>query len=61
MDPIEGGDIHLVPLNMQSLEFAGEKPKEPAAPAKSPASPADAKADETMNMTWRKSDWGEPR
>jgi HK97 family phage portal protein len=25
MDPIEGGDIHLVPLNMQSLEFAGEK------------------------------------
>lgn len=29
MDPIEGGDIHLVPLNYQSLKFAGEK-KEPA-------------------------------
>lgn len=27
LDPIDGGDIHLVPLNMQSLEFAGEKPE----------------------------------
>lgn len=33
MDPIENGDIHLVPLNMQSLEFAGEKPE----PSKTPA------------------------
>ena len=30
-DPIPGGDIHLVPMNMQSLEFAG-KPPEPAKP-----------------------------
>lgn len=29
MDPIDGGDIHLVPLNYQNLKFAGEK-KEPA-------------------------------
>jgi HK97 family phage portal protein len=28
-DPIEGGDIHLVPLNYQNLKYAGEK-KEPA-------------------------------
>lgn len=32
MDPIEGGDIHLVPLNMTSLENAG-KPPEPTKPA----------------------------
>jgi HK97 family phage portal protein len=31
MDPILGGDIHLVPLNYQSLEFAGEKPDKTAA------------------------------
>jgi hypothetical protein len=29
MDPVEGGDIHLVPMNYQNLKFAGEKP-EPA-------------------------------
>ena len=26
MDPVEGGDIHLVPMNMQSLENAGRQP-----------------------------------
>jgi phage portal protein BeeE len=26
MDPIDGGDIHLVPLNMTSLENAGKPP-----------------------------------
>jgi len=30
MDPIEGGDIHLVPLNFQSLEFAKERPQQAA-------------------------------
>ena len=28
LDPVEGGDIHLVPMNMTSLENAG-KPPEP--------------------------------
>jgi len=37
-DPIEGGDIHLVPLNMTSLENAG-KPPEP--PPTTPALPPD--------------------
>jgi HK97 family phage portal protein len=31
MDPVKGGDIHLVPMNMTSLENAG-KPPEPPAP-----------------------------
>ena len=31
MDPVEGGDIHLVPLNMTSLEQAGKQP-EPVPP-----------------------------
>jgi len=32
-DPIEGGDIHLVPLNMTSLENAGNPPEPPKPPA----------------------------
>jgi len=31
-DPVEGGDIHLVPLNMTSLENAGKLPEPAAAP-----------------------------
>lgn len=34
MDPIEGGDIHLVPLNMTSLENAGKLPEPAALPVK---------------------------
>ena len=30
MDPVPGGDIHLVPLNMTSLENAGKQPIAPA-------------------------------
>jgi len=33
MDPIEGGDIHLVPLNMTSLENAGKMPEPTPTPA----------------------------
>lgn len=35
-DPVDGGDIHLVPLNMTSLENAGKlpEPKTPALPEK---------------------------
>ena len=33
MDPIPGGDIHLVPLNMTSLENAGKPPEPKALPA----------------------------
>jgi HK97 family phage portal protein len=32
MDPVEGGDIHLVPMNMTSLENAGEPPEPPEPP-----------------------------
>ena len=34
MDPVDGGDIHLVPMNMTSLENAGEPPEPPALPEK---------------------------
>jgi hypothetical protein len=44
LNPVEGGDIHLMPLNMTSLENAGKQPEpkqlpppaesEPPAPAK---------------------------
>jgi HK97 family phage portal protein len=33
MDPVDGGDIHLVPLNMTSLENAGDPPVAPKPPA----------------------------
>ena len=47
MDPVEGGDIHLVPLNMQSIKFAGEKPEPKAAPAKAePKEPDDGEGDQ---------------
>jgi hypothetical protein len=29
-DPVDGGDIHLVPLNMTTLENAGKLPEEEA-------------------------------
>lgn len=35
-DPVEGGDIHLVPLNMTTLENAGEPPEPPAQPVAEP-------------------------
>jgi HK97 family phage portal protein len=38
MDPIPGGDIHLVPLNMTTLQNAG-KPPEPPAPKALPVKP----------------------
>ena len=36
MDPIKGGDIHLVPLNMTSLENAGKSPEPKLLPAPAP-------------------------
>jgi HK97 family phage portal protein len=43
MDPIDGGDIHLVPLNMTSLENAGAPPvpKTPTPPALPEPAPGD--------------------
>jgi HK97 family phage portal protein len=38
MNPIDGGDLYLVPLNMVSLKEAGKPPEPPPAPA--PADPA---------------------
>lgn len=32
MDPVDGGDIHLVPMNMTSLENAGKHPEPPKPP-----------------------------
>jgi HK97 family phage portal protein len=40
MDPVQGGDIHLVPMNMTSLENAG-KPPEPTIPEVSDEEPDD--------------------
>jgi hypothetical protein len=31
LDPVKGGDIHLVPLNMTTLENAGKQPEPPPA------------------------------
>jgi HK97 family phage portal protein len=45
MDPIDGGDIHLVPLNYQNLKYAGEKKEQKPAPAV-PALPAPAQPGE---------------
>lgn len=47
MDPVDGGDIHLVPLNMTSLGNAGKEPVPPPsvpapAPATVPVKPAKA-------------------
>lgn len=33
LNPIQGGDVYLVPLNMQNVEMAGEAPPPVAAPA----------------------------
>lgn len=44
MDPVDGGDIHLVPLNMTSLENAGKPPAAPKPPLLPPASPAEPDA-----------------
>jgi len=38
MDPVDNGDIHLVPMNMTSLENAG-KPPEPPKPTEQPQLP----------------------
>jgi HK97 family phage portal protein len=47
MDPVDGGDIHLVPLNMTTLENAGELPEPkppPALPAPKPGNGEDTDA-----------------
>lgn len=45
LNPVDGGDIHLVPLNMQSLEYAGQKPEE----VFSPTLPAPATEDDEQD------------
>lgn len=49
MDPIDGGDIHLVPLNMTTLENAGSENKAagvvPGGPEVTPPSPTEAQTD----------------
>ena len=37
LNPIDGGDVYLVPLNMQNVEMAGEAPTPVAAPVKAAA------------------------
>lgn len=46
-DPVPGGDIHLVPLNMTTLENAGEPP-EPPAPTTQPEEPEEETDDEMV-------------
>jgi len=46
-DPVDGGDIHLVPLNMTSLENAG-KPPEPAEPKAIPPMPEEENDEEDV-------------
>ena len=38
-DPIDGGDVHLVPMNMTTLENAGKPPAAAPAPAEQPLLP----------------------
>jgi HK97 family phage portal protein len=47
MDPVEGGDIHLVPLNMTTLENAGKLPVQPETKAP-PAAPNKGGEDEKV-------------
>jgi HK97 family phage portal protein len=58
MDPIEGGDIHLVPLNMTSLENAGKPPvvQAPAQPTNPtepipPKKPGNGKGKEPVQVS----------
>ena len=37
MNPVEGGDIHLVPMNMQTLDNAAKPPEPPPDPNQDPA------------------------
>lgn len=46
-DPVEGGDIHLVPMNMTTLDNAGEPPEPPAAPE--PEGPEEETKDEMVS------------
>ena len=43
MDPIKGGDIHLVPMNMTTLENAGKPPEPPEPPEPPKQLPAPGK------------------
>jgi HK97 family phage portal protein len=43
-DPVEGGDIHLVPMNMTTLENAGKLPEPKALPAPKPGNGEDKEA-----------------
>jgi HK97 family phage portal protein len=48
LNPVEGGDIHLIPLNMTTLEHAGEPPEQASPPVpvepSPPKEPDDKKA-----------------
>lgn len=48
MDPVEGGDIHLVPLNMTTLDRAGEPP-EPTTPEPQQPEQQDPSQDENTD------------
>jgi HK97 family phage portal protein len=48
MDPIDGGNIHLVPMNMTSLENAGKPPAPPAIPENKEDTNDEVNEDEEM-------------
>jgi HK97 family phage portal protein len=52
MDPVEGGDIHLVPLNMTTLENAGKPPV--ITPAKTPEPSIDEEDEEEKPSNLRR-------
>lgn len=57
MNPIDGGDLRLVPMNMTTIERAAEPPEppEPATPAVMPESDADEdlSAEDSMAAFWK--------
>lgn len=50
LNPIQGGDVHLVPLNLTPLELALEGPKPPAAPVPPGADDEGAQDDDEPNL-----------
>ena len=52
LNPVAGGDIHLVPLNMTSLENAGKPPEQliPAVPAEPATTDEENKQQKKINV-----------
>jgi len=51
MDPIEGGDVHMVPMNMTPLEDVGKEPQAAPRPTGLPPPPPPPEETEEDEMT----------